>query len=575
MAGRYTDQHPQFSDSNGVPLADGEIEFFIVGTTGVGNRKNTFSDVGLTTPNPNPISLDGSGRSINPIFLDGTYNTIIRDTDLVQIDQVDNVSGPSSGEGVGSQTVNLVADLKPIDTATFKEIYVLGTTVIGDGGQGNFYFNATSVESDNGLNIIEPDVGGGRWLLQNNAHDSITTAQAAGTSDAITIATSPLSTALDSERVFFVENTLGPNTITGVTFRVDTTTLLTLKRDNSAALVVGDTGPVGYKMQVQLLDDDSAYILINPFKVTSDKIVDDAVTTAKINDLAVTTAKINNLAVTEGKIGALAVTEGKIGALAVTTAKIAAEAVTIAKLSWMPFSSKDGLEVSNGSVSATDIDISAGRIVDSTQSKILALSSVLTKEIDNPWVAGNGGGFPTGISIINGTWYRVFIIAKTDGTTDVGFDTSATATNLLADATGYTLFRRIGWALNVLSPDILNWSSSTGGEYVWDIATPSNPTTGTSAASTDAVAPPNQKTKVQVSLSDTNTHFLLITELSQTNSTPSITNKTLETSSGSTSSGSEITRNADSSSNIRYRSSSATGTFRLSFVSWIDDIELP
>ena len=36
MTGRYTDQHPQFSDSNGVPLAGGQIEFFTVGNTGVG-----------------------------------------------------------------------------------------------------------------------------------------------------------------------------------------------------------------------------------------------------------------------------------------------------------------------------------------------------------------------------------------------------------------------------------------------------------------------------------------------------------------------------------------------------------
>ncbi len=117
MAGRYTDQHPQFSDSNGVPLAGGQIEFFIVGTTGVGNRKNTFSDVTLATPNPNPIDLDGNGRSINPIFLDGSYNTIIRDSDLVQIDQVDNVSGAAGAEGVPAQVVEFVADLKPIDTS--------------------------------------------------------------------------------------------------------------------------------------------------------------------------------------------------------------------------------------------------------------------------------------------------------------------------------------------------------------------------------------------------------------------------------------------------------------------------
>ena len=147
--------------------------------------------------------------------------------------------------------------------------------------------------------------------------------------------------------MFFVENTLGPNTITGVTFKIDATSTLTLKRDNSLALVVGDTGPVGYKMRIELLDDDSAYILSNPVEladnvVTKNKINNLAVTTAKIDSLAVTegkigalavvTAKIDNLAVTEGKINSLAVTEGKIGALAVTVGKIGALAVTSAKI---------------------------------------------------------------------------------------------------------------------------------------------------------------------------------------------------------------------------------------------------
>ena len=83
MTGRYTDQHPQFSDSNGVPLAGGQIEYFTVGNTGVGNRKDTYSDPDLSVANPNPISLDGSGRSVNAIFLDGSYKTIINKQDPV------------------------------------------------------------------------------------------------------------------------------------------------------------------------------------------------------------------------------------------------------------------------------------------------------------------------------------------------------------------------------------------------------------------------------------------------------------------------------------------------------------
>jgi hypothetical protein len=69
--------------------------------------------------------------------------------------------------------------------------------------------------------------------------------------------------------------------------------------------------------------------------------------------------------------------------------------------------------------------------------------SSLTKQIDAPWTEGNNqGGFPSGISLSPNTWYHCFYIAKEDGTTDSGVDSSITATNLLADATGYVDYIR-------------------------------------------------------------------------------------------------------------------------------------
>jgi len=638
MAGRYTDQHPQFSDSNGVPLAGGQIEFFIVGTTGVGNRKNTFSDVTLATPNPNPISLDGNGRSINPIFLDGTYNTIIRDSDLVQIDQVDNVVGVSGAEGSGSQVVNIVADLKPINTTSFKEVYVLGTTVIGDGGQGHFYFNSISVESDNGVDVIEPTVGGGRWLLQNNAHNSITTAQAAGSSDAIIIATSPLSTALDSERVFFVENTLGPNTITGVTFKVDATLVKPLKRDNSTVLVVGDTGPVGYKMRVQLLDDDSAYILSNPFEladnvVTTNKINNLAVTTAKIDSLAVTegkigalavvTAKIDNLAVTEGKINSLAVTEGKIGALAVTVGKIGALAVTSAKIALNAVTNtilanmaqstikgrasgagtgdptdltpaqvytiiedevilgiqyRSDLSLTNSADADHDVTISSGSIMDNANAELISLTSATTKKIDAVWVAGSGnGGRASSLSLSNNTWYRVFLIKNSGGTVDAGFDTSSTAANLLSDS-GYTFFRRIGWVLTDGSANILQWVYSGRNSYTWVVGDfdLSSSATSATAQTVGVKAPPGQQALILVALNKSATGLtnLNITQLDE----PDALGAAHITVAGD---GTFASYNSmpfyiivSSTSLIRYRSNNANGFQTITTKGWVDDIEV-
>lgn len=302
MAGRYTDQHPQFLDDNGDPLADGSIEFFTVGNTGPSNRKETFSDVDLTVPNDNPIPLDGSGRSVNPIFLDGSYNTIIRDSSLVIIDTVDNVAGPSSGEGIGSQVITNISTLAAIDTDLFKEVYILGTTTAGDGGQGHFYFNSTSVETADNINVVEPTIGGGRWLLQNNEFNSIYTQIAAGTVDVFTIAPLPSVSALDNSRIFFVQS-IGLNTVTTPTFKVGTSTTLTIVRDSSTALIVGDTGPAGYTMALKLSDDDSEYILLNPFKVTTNNYDDLSISTGKYINDSVIYEKIQNVAATARILG--------------------------------------------------------------------------------------------------------------------------------------------------------------------------------------------------------------------------------------------------------------------------------
>jgi len=114
----------------------------------------------------------------------------------------------------------------------------------------------------------------------------------------------------------------------------------------------------------------------------------------------------------------------------------------------------DGYILSNNAIdAANDIDIAAGSAKDSTNSADLNLSSALGKQIDVAWAEGGtpgapSGGFPsllTGGSPVNDTWYRAFVILKNTGQVDAGFDTSANAVNLLADATDYAEFRQVGW----------------------------------------------------------------------------------------------------------------------------------
>jgi len=110
-----------------------------------------------------------------------------------------------------------------------------------------------------------------------------------------------------------------------------------------------------------------------------------------------------------------------------------------------------GLTLANGSDAAHDIDFAAGTAQDSTGAYRMTSASTFTKAIDAEWDSGtNQGGFPDNLSLAADTWYYAFIIGKQSDVNDVdfGFDTSATATNLLngtnAGAEGFDIYRVVG-----------------------------------------------------------------------------------------------------------------------------------
>lgn len=105
-----------------------------------------------------------------------------------------------------------------------------------------------------------------------------------------------------------------------------------------------------------------------------------------------------------------------------------------------------GIKTENDSGdTAHDIKFNVGSCRDIADTQDIVLGSAIIKRVDANWAAGTGnGGFPSGITLTANTWYYFFVIAKPDGTVDAGFDSSLSATNLLADATGYTKYRRVG-----------------------------------------------------------------------------------------------------------------------------------
>jgi hypothetical protein len=112
----------------------------------------------------------------------------------------------------------------------------------------------------------------------------------------------------------------------------------------------------------------------------------------------------------------------------------------------LPPDYRNGCEYNpNSTTPATKIDISPGKWRSSDDTINLTLVSTLIKQINANWAEGDdAGGFPSGLTLTDGQPYHIFLIGKSNGATDAGFDSSLTAVNLLADATGYTKFVRIG-----------------------------------------------------------------------------------------------------------------------------------
>ena len=76
--------------SGAAPLENGQIDFFESGSSTV--RKTTYSDIGESIPNPNPLILRGDGR-VPDVYGTGTYRVVVRTSSGIQILARDPVGG--------------------------------------------------------------------------------------------------------------------------------------------------------------------------------------------------------------------------------------------------------------------------------------------------------------------------------------------------------------------------------------------------------------------------------------------------------------------------------------------------
>lgn len=104
-----------------------------------------------------------------------------------------------------------------------------------------------------------------------------------------------------------------------------------------------------------------------------------------------------------------------------------------------------GLRIESDTDTDHDVKVNTGACRGAADDGNINLSSVITKQLDAAWAEGDdAGGLPSGVTLSGSEWLYFFVIGKADGTVDAGFDDNASATNLLADASGYTYYRFIG-----------------------------------------------------------------------------------------------------------------------------------
>ncbi len=241
----------------------------------------------------------------------------------------------------------------------------------------------------------------------------------------------------------------------------------------------------------------------------------------------------------------------------------------------------NGYTLSNSTINVSKgLDISAGLCAGTGTNASMSLATAMGKRIDVNWVAGGttavpAGGFPSGISLTTSTWYAVFAISTAAGVVDVGFDSSLTATNLLADATGYVNYRRIGWVYYNGS-SVIEQFFQNGDVFTFETVqlAKTTATVSTVGAPVVVLAPPETLAKLNVLFytNQNSTQYYILTENRQSNTSPSLLYSNLNSNGGTGTywvNQADFERMTDSSSAIRERATS--GFTRIMSIGWTDN----
>lgn len=152
-----------FTDASGKELESGYIYIGTPNLNAKTNQKAVYYDKDLTQPVAQPIRTVGGyparGNKAAKLFISGDYSILVEDKNQNLI-----FSSPSTFKNTSNttKTVDTISDLKALDASLLsnKDVYfVSGYYSSGDGGGGEFYWDSTSTQTDDGGITISLDSG--------------------------------------------------------------------------------------------------------------------------------------------------------------------------------------------------------------------------------------------------------------------------------------------------------------------------------------------------------------------------------------------------------------------------------
>jgi len=462
---------------------------------GTSTKKTTWKDQGKVATNTNPIVLDSQGQA--DIWMDGSYKVVVAvptaddpPTGGQIVYTVDNINAYDPRDWTGLTAS--IADLNSTTTTSLNKTsdynVVLtdrGKTILADATSGDLTVNllaASSASDGFEMTIKKIDITTNKVIIDPAASetvDTMTTLTLYDFNDFVKIH-------CDGSNYQVIASQ-----IRGTTRAITNTQTLDLTDEHKLILADATGGAIivnlpsaatvarGYKISVKKTDSTGSAITLTP---SGGETIDGQ--SSLIINIQYATSSI----ISDGTNWFIDTEFGVQTALAYP----------------LGYGSGTAINQTNGN-ETTQIDFPPGEWRDSTNTGNIKLTSTISKDLTQNWAAGNGnGGRPTGAAnnpLAQDTWYHCFLIAKTDGTVDAGFDTDVNATNLLSDATGYSLFRRVGSIkTESASTDILSFSClELGGrerEFLWKVPVRdlNTGTIGASILEQTITVPPDVKT---------------------------------------------------------------------------------